>query len=117
MAEGTCPRETRSHSAGHGEETRPHLSRGWRGPRRHGDGGLVAPGGMGAATQASRPRRDKPALRSPGPGAKAWPVEGAPGPRSVCSPQARCNLPAGHGLPGCLQAADVHQAERALQSR
>lgn len=104
-AEGTCPHETRSHSPGHGEESRPRLSRGWRGPRRHGAGGLAAPGGMGAATQASRPHRDRPALGSPRPGAKAWPVEGAPVPRFVRSPQSQCNLPVGDGLPGRLQVS------------
>lgn len=97
MAGGTCPHETQSHRPGHGEESRPRLSRGWRGPRRHRAGGLAAPGGMGAATQASRPTGTGQLWGHHAQGPKHGLLKGLQGPGlfAAPSPSATCQLEMG----------------------
>lgn len=55
--EWTCPRETWSHSPGLGEDSRPRLLRGWRGPRRQGLGGWRPLGDMGLPPRPPGPAR------------------------------------------------------------
>lgn len=97
MAEGTCPRETRSHSAGHGEESRPHLSRGWRGPRRHGGGGWQPLGGWGRPPRPPGPAGTSQLCGHQAPGPRRGLLKGLQGPGLFAAPRpgATCQLDTG----------------------